>query len=105
MKQVVLNLLMNGIEAASRASAGRRTVGVSSRNVDGHVEVVVHDTGPGLLTSDPEELFAPFVSRKPDGLGMGLTISRTIVEAHDGKVWGEPNVPHGATFIVRIPAA
>ncbi|MDA0327762.1 MAG: ATP-binding protein [Gemmatimonadetes bacterium] len=58
-----------------------------------------------MPTADPEELFAPFVSQKKDGLGMGLTITRTIVEAHDGKVWGEVNVPLGATFIVRIPAA
>jgi C4-dicarboxylate-specific signal transduction histidine kinase len=67
--------------------------------------VTVHDNGPGLPTEDAEELFAPFVSTRTEGLGMGLAITRTIVEAHGGRVTGATAPSGGADFTVRLPAA
>ncbi len=103
LKQVLLNIVMNAIEAASRAPSGSRRVTATVR-VEAHaLEVRVRDTGPGLPTGDPEELFAPFVSRRSGGLGMGLAISRSIVEAHDGAVSAE-NAPDGGALVrVRLP--
>ena len=103
LKQVFLNLLMNAIEAASPPSVRERTVTVVTSRKGAEAEVEIRDTGLGLPTGDPEELFAPFVSRKQDGLGMGLTISRTIVEAHGGSLAAEPNSPSGAVIRVRLP--
>lgn len=103
LKQVVLNLVMNAIEAASRAPAGERRVDVTVSARGRELQVEVRDTGPGLPTDDPEELFAPFVSRRADGLGMGLAISRSIAEAHDGRIWGENHPEGGAVFRLRLP--
>ncbi len=105
LKQVLLNLLMNAIDAASRAPAGSRTVTTEVRRSEPSVEVIVRDSGPGLPTRDPEELFQPFVSRRPGGLGMGLAISRSIVEAHDGQIVGEDDPEGGARFTMRLPLA
>ena len=103
LKQVALNLLMNAVEAASRTPGGARQVNVGVALRGGEIEVYVKDTGPGLPTDDPEELFAPFVSRRADGLGMGLAISRSIAEAHDGRLWGEDRSEGGAVFRLRLP--
>jgi PAS domain S-box-containing protein len=103
LKQVVLNLLMNAIEAASRAPARDRRVTATVSVRGREVQVAIRDTGPGLPTDDPEELFAPFVSRRADGLGMGLAISRGIAEAHDGRLWGENDPDGGAVFRLRLP--
>jgi PAS domain S-box-containing protein len=105
LKQVLLNLLMNAIEAASRAPAGSGAVSTEVRMLGSAVEIVVRDSGPGLPTTDPNELFQPFVSRRPGGLGMGLAISRSIVEAHDGQITGETDPGGGARFTVRLPPA
>jgi PAS domain S-box-containing protein len=101
LKQVLLNLIVNGMEAASKRDRPR--VLVETRLEAGEVEIAVSDNGPGLPSSGAEELFTPFVSHTPEGLGMGLTISRTIVEAHGGKIWGEEKEPAGAVFRVRLP--
>jgi len=104
LKQVFLNLLMNSIEATSRAAAGPRVVKVLVTLKGSELEVAVSDTGPGLPPGDPEQLFQPFVSKRSDGLGMGLAISRTIVEAHSGRLWAEESSPTGgAVFKVRLP--
>ncbi len=103
LKQVFLNLLMNSIEATSRAPARPRTVNVLVTLKGSEMEVAIRDTGPGLPPGDPEALFQAFVSKKSDGLGMGLAISRTIVEAHSGRLWAEPNPTGGAVFKVRLP--
>ena len=105
LTQVLLNLLMNAIEAASRAPAGRREVTVALTTTDDGVEVSVRDTGPGLATRDPEELFAPVVSGRPDGLGMGLAIARSSVEEPDGRIWGADHPDGGAVFRARFPRA
>jgi len=103
VKQVVINLVMNAIEAASRATGQDRAVVVSVGLEGSELEVAVHDSGPGFGTDAPEDLFAPFVSRRPGGLGMGLAISRTIAEAHGGRLWGETHEPTGAVFRLRLP--
>jgi len=103
LKQVFLNLMMNAIEATAQIPEGPREVSAVATLKGREVEVAVRDTGPGIPLVDPEELFAPFVSSRPDGMGRGLTISRTIMESHGGRLWAEPNSPTGAVFVVRLP--
>lgn len=103
LTQVFLNLVKNGIESTSRLPTVPRRVTVGFVAVGGSVEVHVTDNGPGFGSDDLEGLFQPFVTGRPDGLGMGLTISRTITEAHGGSVVAE-NVPGGgARLRVRLP--
>jgi signal transduction histidine kinase/CheY-like chemotaxis protein len=105
LQQVILNLIKNAIEAIAEASDGPRELLVSSgKDESKGVLVVVRDSGPGL---DPEtlvHLFDPFYTTKPEGMGMGLAISRSIIEAHGGRLWAAPNEPHGAIFQFRLPA-
>ena len=68
------------------------------------MRVVVRDSGPGLRADDMERLFEPFYTTKSDGMGMGLSISRAIIEAHGGRLWAMPNEPHGAVFQFTLPA-
>lgn len=103
LKQVIINLIMNAIEATAQSPAENRVVRATASVKSGEVEVSVHDTGPGLPTSDAEELFLPFVSKRAGGLGMGLAISRTIIEAHGGRLWAEPGGSGGAVFKLRLP--
>jgi len=105
LKQVLLNLLLNAIDAAARSTADPRAVAIDAEELDGDVVISVRDTGPGLPAGDPTRLFEPFVSTRPEGLGMGLTICRTIVDAHGGRIWAEPNHPSGAVFAIRLQAA
>jgi PAS domain S-box-containing protein len=105
LQQVILNLIKNAIEAMTEASDGPRELLVSSgKNESKGVLVAVRDTGPGL---DPEalaHLFDTFYTTKPEGMGMGLAISRSIIEAHGGRLWATPNEPHGAVFQFTLPA-
>jgi len=64
----------------------------------------VHDSGPGLNPANPEGIFESFVTTKPDGMGMGLSISRSIIEAHGGRLWATANLPRGAIFQFTVPA-
>jgi PAS domain S-box-containing protein len=125
LQQVVLNLLVNAIEAMSGVSEGPRDLWVSSQKVteipdeanEGkfasgssvgaartHVLIAVRDSGPGLDPSALNRLFDAFYTTKPQGLGMGLPISRSIVEAHGGRLWAKANVPRGAVFQFTLPA-
>jgi C4-dicarboxylate-specific signal transduction histidine kinase len=105
VQQVVLNLIVNAIEAMSAASEGPRelTIATALHDADG-VLVSVSDTGPGLAVDDAERLFEPFYTSKASGMGMGLSICRSIVEAHGGRLWASANVPRGATFQFTVPA-
>lgn len=103
MKQVLLNLLINAIEAASPAQGPPGSVRVEVNVGPDEVRLTVVDNGPGLGDKDPEELFAPFMSRRSGGLGMGLAISRTIVEAHGGQLTAANAAETGAAFTVRLP--
>jgi len=108
IQQVVLNLVMNGIEAMAAATDRRRDLVVSSacQKFDGDliVLVAVTDSGIGLGEGDPDRLFDAFYTTKPDGLGMGLSISRSVIEAHGGRLWATPDVGGGATFQFTLPA-
>ena len=104
VQQVVLNLILNAAEAMSGIEDRPRELAISSRVVpDGEVQVTVQDTGPGLDPQSAERVFEPFYTTKSGGMGMGLSISRSIIENHGGKIWTEPNAAHGATFRFAIP--
>ncbi|WFU73413.1 ATP-binding sensor histidine kinase [Bradyrhizobium sp. CB2312] len=104
LQQVVLNLIMNAIEAMSEVSDGSRELLISTGKVDAaSVFVTVMDTGPGLPQANVERLFEAFYTTKASGLGMGLSICRQIVEAHDGRLWATPNEPRGAVFRMTLP--
>ena len=107
IQQVLLNLVMNGIEAMCAVAARDRTLTIYSgwHEVDCQhgVLVRIQDTGVGLHQEDTSRLFEAFYTTKPNGLGMGLAICRSIVEAHGGKLWAQPNVGPGATFCFVLP--
>ncbi len=104
LQQVLLNLIMNGIEAMTAVTDRPRVLWVQSRiDESGHILVAVQDAGAGL-GSDADRVFTPFFTTKVDGMGMGLTISRSLIEGHGGRLWAEPNVPHGAVFSFTLPA-
>ena len=104
IEQVVLNLLRNAIEAMCETSARRALQVVTRSLAEDAVEVAVRDTGPGMPADVALHVFDPFFSTKPNGLGMGLSISRSIVESHNGRVWATPNPDGGTTFRVQLPA-
>jgi signal transduction histidine kinase len=103
LQQVLLNLIINAIEAMSGVSEGRRDLVVGSGKGDLDVLITVQDSGPGLDADSSQRLFNPFYTTKADGMGMGLSICRSIIEAHGGRVWAAPNLPHGATFHFTLP--
>src|SRR5262245_24216546 len=104
LEQVILNLVRNGFEAMDGNGAPRE-VCIETTPRDGTaVELVVRDTGIGLTQSAASHLFEPFFTTKREGLGLGLHISRSIIEAHGGRLWVVPNTPRGAAFHVVLPA-
>jgi PAS domain S-box-containing protein len=99
LQQVILNLLINAMEAMSAMSEGPRDLLISTAKTDSEgVLVAVRDSGPGLAPESVERLFEPFYTTKPGGLGMGLSICRSIIESHHGRLWATANTPHGAVF-------
>jgi PAS domain S-box-containing protein len=106
LQQVMLNLIVNAIESMNSSNDHRRDLLITSGkgNAD-NVLVVVQDSGPGLAESALDRLFDPFHTTKPDGLGLGLSICRSIIEAHGGRLWASANVPRGATFQFTVQPA
>jgi PAS domain S-box-containing protein len=104
LQQVILNLIINAIEAMSRVGEGSRRLLISTGK-DGQdgVLVAVQDSGPGLTPADHDRLFEAFYTTKPSGLGMGLSICRSIIEAHGGRLWATANVPRGTVFQFTVP--
>jgi PAS domain S-box-containing protein len=99
LQQVMLNLIINAVEAMRGVSDGPRELLISTGTSDtGDVRVAVRDSGPGLTPAALERLFEPFYTTKPGGLGLGLSICRSIVEGHGGRLWASTNVPRGAIF-------
>jgi PAS domain S-box-containing protein len=107
LQQVALNLLINAFDAVSEnPSGGGRQVFVRTWSEDSAVHASVADNGSGISAGDIETVFTPFFTTKSQGLGMGLSISRSIIIRHDGRIWVENNTPgQGATFHIRLPAA
>jgi signal transduction histidine kinase len=95
---------MNGVEAMSGVTERTRELSVSSTLAEpSGVLIAIKDTGPWLDSAVAERMFQPFFTTKPDGLGMGLAICRSIVEAHGGRLWVSPRAPHGADVRFTIP--
>ena len=104
MQQVVLNLIMNGSEAMSADVDRPKALTISSEPVEsGGVHVAVKDTGAGIDPAIADRIFESLFTTKPNGMGMGLSICRSIIEAHGGRLWTSPNTPHGAIFQFTIP--
>jgi two-component system sensor kinase FixL len=105
LQQVILNLLLNAFDAMKDVPPVDRTVLVTLRSEDHNtVCIAVHDKGHGLTADKLDKIFKPFVTSKPHGLGLGLSISRTIIDTHRGRLWAENNTDRGATFYVTLPA-
>ena len=104
IQQVILNLVRNSVEAL-RQMPQREIAFRTAVSEDGFVEVVISDTGPGLPPEILDRLFQPFVTTKPNGTGIGLSISRSIIEAHGGRLSTVPNPACGATFRFTLPVA
>jgi signal transduction histidine kinase len=104
LQQVMLNLIVNAVEATSGVSEGSGELLISTRKADtGGVRVAVRDTGTGLTPAALEHLFEPFYTTKPNGLGLGLSICHSIIDAHGGRLWVSANVPRGAVFQFTVP--
>jgi PAS domain S-box-containing protein len=105
LQQVMLNLIVNAVEATSGVSDGARELLISTRtNGSSDVLVSLRDSGPGLDRADLERLFEAFYTTKSSGMGMGLSICRSIIEAHGGRIWAGANEPRGAVFEFSVPA-
>jgi PAS domain S-box-containing protein len=105
LQQVVLNLIMNAIESMSSISDRPRELLIRSQEDSEGVLVQVHDSGPGVAPGQAEQIFRAFFSTKPQGLGMGLSISRSIIESHGGRLWVTSKPPDGAIFEFIVPAS
>ena len=105
LQQVILNLILNAIEAMSAMSEGSRELLITkSTNESNDVLVAVRDSGPGLAPAAIEHLFKAFYTTKPGGMGMGLSICRSIIDAHGGRLWASANTPRGAVFQFTLPS-
>ena len=99
-----MNLIVNGIDAMQNVD-GTRELAITSRRVDHErVQVSVSDTGVGLPAQQADQIFKAFFTTKPHGTGMGLSISRSIVESHGGRLWTADNPPRGASFHIALTA-
>ncbi len=103
LQQVVMNLMINGIDAMNNVEGARELAITSQRGEDGQLVVSVSDTGVGLPAKQADEIFNAFFTTKPHGTGMGLRISRSIVESHGGRLWATDNSPRGASFYLTLP--
>jgi len=104
LQQVLLNLIVNAIEAMRDVGEEDRQLFVSARSEPDGVCVEVRDSGPGFAPEALERVFDPFYTTKSGGLGLGLSVCRSIIEAHNGRLWASPNLPRGAIFRFIVPA-
>lgn len=106
LQQVMLNLIVNGLEAIAKSKNGERELSISSgKDESNNLVVEVRDSGAGVDATNLERVFDAFFTTKQDGMGMGLAISRTIIESHGGRLWATANSPRGAVFQFTLPVA
>jgi two-component system, LuxR family, sensor kinase FixL len=106
LQQVLLNLIVNAMDAVGESAPRNRRVSVTAAlNGSKTVEIAVSDSGPGIPGDKLASIFDPFFTTKPNGMGMGLAISRTIIEAHNGQLWAENGKGGGALFRFTLPIA
>ena len=98
-----MNLVMNGIEAMRDTPSERRTITIRTSRVEKFAQLSVSDRGPGIPENKLKEIFEPFFTTKAEGMGMGLSIARTIIEAHHGLIWAKNRDHGGASFRIRLP--
>jgi signal transduction histidine kinase len=103
LQQVILNLVANGIDAMKGTTSENRILSIRSSRFEKFAQLSVSDRGPGIPEDKLKEIFEPFFTSKAEGMGMGLSIARTIVEAHKGQIWAENRDHGGATFRLRLP--
>jgi PAS domain S-box-containing protein len=105
LQQVLLNLVTNAIEAMSSIADRERVLAIRSRACEpDHVLITVEDSGTGIDPSQMDRIFDPFFTTKAQGMGMGLSICRSIIESHGGQLWASARSPHGSTFCVKLPS-
>jgi signal transduction histidine kinase len=109
LQQVLLNLVVNGMDAMNTVEESKRVLIICTSHETGdgrrEAQVSVRDAGTGFKAGEMDRIFEAFYTTKPQGMGMGLAISRSIIEAHGGRLWAEPNPGPGATFVISLPAA
>jgi C4-dicarboxylate-specific signal transduction histidine kinase len=103
LQQVILNLVVNGIDAMRDTPSENRIISIRTSRVEKFAELSVSDLGPGIPEDKLKEVFEPFFTSKAEGMGMGLSIARTIIEAHHGLMWAENRDHGGASFRIRLP--
>ena len=105
LQQVVMNLILNAVEAMDTVEVEARELSISTEQTLTGVLVAVRDSGPGIGPENRERVFEAFFTTKPNGMGMGLSICRTIIDAHGGQLWADANEPRGAVFQFTLPGA
>jgi signal transduction histidine kinase len=106
LQQVVLNLILNAVEAMGSIEEGLRELSITTKQDDtGGALVAVRDSGPGIDLENIDRVFDAFYTTKSNGVGMGLSICRSIISAHGGRLWADANTPRGAVFRFTLPAA
>jgi signal transduction histidine kinase len=103
LQQVILNLVVNGIDAMKDTGSEERMIGIRTSRVENFAELSVSDRGPGIPEDQLKGVFEPFYTSKAGGMGMGLSIARTIIEAHDGLIWANNRDHGGASFRFKLP--
>jgi signal transduction histidine kinase len=105
IEQVLLNLIINAVDAASDRTMGGGAVVIRVCEGKGRKRVEVEDNGPGIASDIADRLFEPFETSKPRGMGLGLALSRQMIDAHGGKLWWEPVEPQGSRFVIEFGVA
>jgi signal transduction histidine kinase len=105
LQQVIVNLILNAVEAMGSVEAGAVELLISTEQDHAGVRVAVRDSGPGIDPTHLERVFEAFYTTKSSGMGMGLSVCRSIIDAHGGRLWADANEPRGAVFQFTLPAA
>jgi signal transduction histidine kinase len=103
LQQVIINLVVNAMDAIKDTPLEKRTISIRTSGIDNFAELSVSDLGPGIPEDKLKEVFEPFFTSKAEGMGMGLSIARSIIEAHNGLIWAENRDHGGASFRIKIP--